>query len=256
MTREDFANDLRMMCKKYNVKQKELAEVLLLSCAAVSQFMTGVSLPKPEQLVRIMEKIGATPRESQSMLFRLTLLRTGMNETPAVKKKEEELTWPFGMDQFFPPNALNTPKDLFCDPATRSSIPILFLEDMAEFTTDSVLNNYAQSRSRRTIIRDFGTLFEDVVIIETSGEKISLPHCGLVQLSIAGKLPEGYSSLTLCRMKDDSYHIVPERDNMRWQLFTLEPPPAPESVKWQLPVLEMSFTPICRVTEDGLTERL
>ncbi len=255
MSREEFAKDLRMMCKKYNIKQKELAEVLLLSCAAVSQFMTGASLPKPEQLVKMMEKMGTTAQESQSMLFRLMLARTGINETHTDPGPETESTWPFNMNHFFPPNALNTPENLFKDPASGTSVPVLYLEDMDDFTAGAVLNNYAQSRSRRGIIRDFG-IFDDAVIIETCGEKISLPYCGLVQLTVAGKLPENYTSLMLCRLNDNSYRIIPECDNMRWQLFSLGKTPAKESIVWQLPLLEMSFTPLCRVTENGLTERL
>lgn len=256
MSREKFAEDLRMMCKKYNVKQKDLAEALQLSCAAVSQFMNGVSLPKPEQLEKMMEKIGATPQETQSMLFRLLLLRTGFSETSAApEEKEEEQSWPFGMDQFFPPNSLHEPLNLFNDPAARSAVPFLYLEDMDKFTSGTVLNAYARSHSRRFIVRDFGC-FDDVAVIETRGEKLDLPHCGLVQLVVAAKLPEKYTSLTLCRLNDRSYCIVPERDNMRWQLFALDAPPAPEKIMWQLPLLEMSFTPLCRVTDNGSTERL
>ena len=190
MSREKFAEDLRMMCKKYNVKQKDLAEALQLSCAAVSQFMNGVSLPKPEQLEKMMEKIGATPQETQSMLFRLLLLRTGFSETSAApEEKEEEQSWPFGMDQFFPPNSLHEPLNLFNDPAARSAVPFLYLEDMDKFTSGTVLNAYARSHSRRFIVRDFGC-FDDVAVIETRGEKLNLPHCGLVQLVVAAKLPE------------------------------------------------------------------
>ena len=74
--------------KKQNIRRKDFL-IFADTC--------GLNRKSAEKM---MEKIGATPQETQSMLFRLLLIRTGFSETSTVpEEKEEEQSWPFGMDQ-------------------------------------------------------------------------------------------------------------------------------------------------------------
>ena len=240
MNREEFAAFLRTMCKKYSVKQKDLAEILGISCAAISQFMNGVSLPRPEQLVKMTEHMGMPAQESQTLLFRLLLVRNGMNEKQKIAVND---SWPLGADHFFEHSSLSTPHDLFSDVSAQSSVPLLYLEDMEDFTCGTVLMSYARSRSRRIIVRDFGS-FKNTVIIKTTGDKLSLSHTGPIQLALTNDLPSGYTSLNLCRLRNGSYCISPGNDQMEWQLFAIKKELDEKEVLWHLPLLEMSLTPV------------
>ncbi|MCI5778768.1 MAG: helix-turn-helix domain-containing protein [Lentisphaeria bacterium] len=254
MLRKDFAAKLREIRKKSGVRQKEIAARLGLSCASISQFMNGVSLPKMDQLKTMLEVMRTPADEAGKMRFMLMLARSGApGPDPAADVTQER--WPLSAGGEFPGigalpgwGDLNTPDIAFASPGRHEGggVPLLVLEDMREYSPEVPLAVYARERMRETVIRDFGALGPPV-IVQTTGERLNIPFGHLVRLALTDTLPEDYTSLRLCRFADDSYRLLPPEEPLdrKWREFL--PPPADGAERcWQLPVLEMTLTPVCR----------
>lgn len=253
MLRKDFAAKLREMRKKSGVRQKDIAGRLGLSCASVSQFMNGVSLPKMDQLKTMLEAMSVPADEAGKMRFLLMLARSG------APGPDLETDMP-GEDRFrsagegFPGlgalpewGDLDVPDIAFASPGRHGGgVPLLVLEDMREYSPEIPLAVYARERMRETVLRDFGT-FGPPVIVQTTGERLNIPFGHLVRLALTDTLPEDYTSLRLCRFADDSYRLLPPEEPLDRKWRELLPPPTGGAERcWQLPVLEMTLTPVCR----------
>lgn len=55
-----FAKQIKIRMNELNVSQKELAERIGKSRAAVSQYLSGANIPRPEVQIRIAEVLGCT----------------------------------------------------------------------------------------------------------------------------------------------------------------------------------------------------
>lgn len=240
MNRQDFADCFRQMCKQYNIKQKDLAECLGLSCAAISQFMSGVSLPSQDQMDKMLLKMSVSPRDAGTMRFRLMIARS-----EKIKKEipENNSIWPIPQD-YVPIGVPNSPDILFGDPGSLPAIPVIHLEDLNTYSPNEALHSFAKRNMRRIIRRDVGS-FGTVVAVETSGSDIDIACSGVINLLLMENMPDNCSSLELCKFPDNTYSIAASDQSPRWQSFT-SIQPQNSTPEWKLPVLEMSITPLLR----------
>ena len=262
MQRKEFAEELRALWKKSGVRQKDLAERLGLSCASVSQFMNGVSLPKLDQLHVMLTMMNIPAAEAGKLRFQLLVARSNGPDTARGDDLPPE--WPFGPDPD-PSLVFDNVQGQDTDegeirfasplPGEIRGVPLISLNDLDDYRRDVPLIRLARRRMRKTVFRDFGA-FDEAVVLRASGDQLGMPYCALVQLAVTDAPSEETSPLLLQQLADDSCRVIlaDEADPSGWRHFLPAAEEKQADVRWQLTVLEMTVIPNSRRSDTTKSE--
>ena len=259
MQRKDFAEELRALWKKSGVRQKDLADRLGLSCASISQFMNGVSLPKLDQLHVMLTLMNVPAAEAGKLRFQLLIARSNGRDAA-----EDVPEWPFKPEsdqapeisdpRWQDPSAKNI---LFASPKPGEiqGVPLVLLSDLDDYRPDIPLIRLARRKMRKAVFRDFGT-FDEAVVLRTTGDKLGMPYCELVQLAVTDAVAAGTAPLLLQQMTDGSHRVIlaDKRDTTGWRNFLPAPTDTQTDVFWQLAVIEITVIPNNRKAESETSE--
>ena len=262
MQRKDFADELRALWKKSGVRQKDLADRLGLSCASVSQFMNGVSLPKLDQLHVMLTLMNVPAAEAGKLRFQLLIARS--NGRDAADEDGALPEWPFKPE---PDQAPEVSDPRWQDPSAKDiqfaspkpgeiqGVPLILLDDLDDYRPDVPLIQLARRKMRKAVFRDFGA-FDEAVVLRAAGDRLGMPYCRMVQLAVTDAVAEGAAPLLLQQMTDGSRRVIlaDGKDASGWRNFLPAPADTKTGVFWQLAVLEITVIPNNRQDGPGTSE--
>ncbi|MBR7121101.1 MAG: helix-turn-helix transcriptional regulator [Lentisphaeria bacterium] len=263
MSREAFANELYNIIQESGIRKTIIAQALGMSSSALSQFIHGTALPRPEQLneILLLLCVPDTGCATLHRLLNLAIEEAGENweaetidwdEQTAADDDEngddQEQNDQKNFNKLFKEydDELRQAPLIFAE-LNETGIPIVDLFTLNGMDKGMNLYEYAMLNVHDTAIRDYGSLGSPV-IIKTAGCLVGLNYPGPVQLVVSQDTPHSFSALTLEAYTDGSYQVIlheGERDfNHLESLFSKPRRNVSRKKKWDATVLEFTITPL------------
>lgn len=255
MSRKSFASDLHEIIRESRIRQNIIAQALGLSSAAISQFIHGIVLPKPEQLEDILTLLCVSDEERSAMQERLAALREECGEEdipeldPALinsddEEEDDNNTFEESIDFIFRDSGEND----FEQPENIPdlSIPVLQLSDL-KYIKKSALCDFACMYSQDIILRDYGAI-EIAALIKGTGDQLGLEYHGMVQMVVIDeKSPhKNIASTALAIYRGNTFRLIPLVKSETNAGLTSFFAPVKAGAKPQrvFPILELTLLPL------------
>lgn len=274
MNRELFANKLCKIVKRSGIKQDIIAQALGISSAALSQFIHGFAIPGEPLLITLLTTLCASKDEQEDMLILLEEARKEFelnDENPYFVDPENDAAddddddifadderdsaelpqktassfWDQSLLEQLFKDVSDTPSFTFAAPQ-NCGVPVVNLEDMKFFEDGNDLFDFAHYCTEDTVIRDYGSLGGNVIMVKANGTQLGMSYDGLLIIVVTDNIKATVSTLRLSGYADGTFRLEPHGFAAPDDEKALFGTPAKKTLKrcWSLPVIELNIMPI------------
>ncbi len=246
----NFYDEIQNIIRESGIRQNIIAQAMDMSPAALSQIMHGLQRPTISQLCSLLDLL-CVPYHQQGYIVNLLIeakKEAGEFDSEEFEMYEKELavdsdpradigtfdTFYTGEDQVH---------SLFQETPLNAA-PVVHLASLLDYDGKTSISDFAFARLHDTIVRDYGSLGQPVVI-KTCGNMIGLNYSGMVQVVICDTMVENLSNLTLQCYRNKTFHLViHDKERASGLNDIITPPPAKAVARWSFPVLELIIIPL------------
>ncbi|MBE6364747.1 MAG: helix-turn-helix transcriptional regulator [Lentisphaerae bacterium] len=258
MSREAFANELNNIIQESGIRKTIIAQALGISSSALSQFIHGTAIPRPEQLNEILLLLCVSDIDCAKIhsLLNKVIEEAGDDwesqvldwREPDNDDEEQEKYNSQSFNKFFEePGDNEEPAVLMLAEIPESGVPVIDLYTLNNMSGNMNLYEFAMLNVHDTVIRNYGSIGSPV-IIKTVGSMVGMNYPGPVQLVVSQDAPTSYSVLTLVAYTDDSYQVIFNHESRDFvninPLFNKPRHTDRKKCKWFAPVLEFTIVPL------------
>ncbi len=261
MNKEAFANELNSIIEESCIRKTVIAQALGISSSALSQFIHGTAIPRPEQLNELLLLLCISDLRSARLhsLLNKTIEEAGEDwESQAIDWRLEKPDTDEEDDSdedfqnfnklFNESDNSGTPHTIMFAELPEAGTPIIDLFTLDKLERKMNLYEFSMINVHNTVIRDYGSIGSPV-IVKTAGCLVGMNYPGPIQLVISQDAPESYSALRLVAYVDGSYQVILKENesdfNHMRSLFNKPRHTSLKKIKWSVTVLEFTIIPLC-----------